>query len=239
MTVPLLEIKDLHVRFSGTSEPALNGLSLTVGAGEIYALFGPNGAGKTTAINTILGLLPPHRGEVLVAGSSVAAAPLAARARIAYLPESVSLYPLLNGIENLRYFLLLAGRGLSDTDCRDLLLEAGLPEAAHSRRSREYSKGMRQKVAVAVALARQAQLLLLDEPTSGLDPNAAAELARLLRASAERGMAVLMATHDIWRVNETATRMGILHGGRLVGEVDPKNFATAELEQRYLRRLAS
>lgn len=176
---------------------AVDGLSLTVAGGEIYALLGPNGAGKTTTINMLLGFIAPDRGTLQVAGRNVADDPAAARANIAYIPEQVQLYPQLSGIENLDYFSRLAGHRLSVADLGGMLKRVGLSPEAAIRRAGSYSKGMRQKVGIAIALAKRARVLLLDEPTSGLDPSASAEFVALLREVALEGVAVLMATHDL------------------------------------------
>jgi ABC-2 type transport system ATP-binding protein len=234
---PILEIKGVTKTFR--KSPAVVDLNLTIGAGEIYALLGPNGAGKTTTINMILGFLEPSEGEILVDGLSVVADPILTRSRIAYLPEMVALYPMLTGIENLHYFALLAGKDLDEATCRRLLTEAGLQTVAHDRRAGQYSKGMRQKVGVAVAKAKDASLLLFDEPTSGLDPSASSEFYAMLRDLASRGMAVLQTTHDLWRVHEAATHIGILRAGRLVEQVDPATSTPADLERIYIERLAA
>jgi ABC-2 type transport system ATP-binding protein len=234
---PVLEVRNVDKTFR--KSPAVVDLSLTLEAGAIYALLGPNGAGKTTTINMILGFIEPSAGEILVDGLSVRADPLATRARIAYLPEMVALYPMLTGIENLHYFGLLAGKDLDQPTCRKLLTEAGLQPSAHERRAGFYSKGMRQKVGVAIAKAKDASLLLFDEPTSGLDPAASSEFYAMLRELAGRGMAVLQTTHDLWRVHEAATHIGILRAGRLVQEVDPKTTTPADLERIYVERLAT
>lgn len=218
---------------------AVNDLTLQIDRGDVYALLGPNGAGKTTTINMILGFLAPDAGEILLDGQSVVAAALESRSRIAYLPETVSLYPMLNGIENLQYFALLAGRKLNDYSCRQLLTTAGLQPEAHERRAAFYSKGMRQKVGVAIARAKEATLLLLDEPTSGLDPSASVEFYLMLRDLARSGLAVLMATHDLWRVDQAATRIGILRAGVLTDEIDPRNIDAAALQDIYVQRLAA
>ncbi|WP_375275299.1 ABC transporter ATP-binding protein [Methylorubrum thiocyanatum] len=233
---PVLEIRAVVKRFGART--ALDGLNLTLRAGEVFALLGPNGAGKTTTINLILGFLKPDAGAVQVCGIEAGSDPAGARGHVAYIPEQVALYPSLSGIENLRYFATLAGLDLSVDASRRLLTEAGLPEEAHGRPAASYSKGMRQKVGIAVALARQARLLLLDEPTSGLDPSAAADFSVTVRHAAERGTAVLMATHDLYRVREMADRVGVLSRGRIVEEVDPKTLDHVALERLYIERLA-
>jgi ABC-2 type transport system ATP-binding protein len=149
------------------------------------------------------------------------------------------LHPSLSAIENLTYFALLAGRKIDVTTARRLLAEAGLQPEAHERHSASFSKGMRQKVGVAIALAKQANLLLLDEPTSGLDASAANDLSNVIRAASARGIAVLMATHDLFRVKDVAHRLGILRSGRLVDERDAATLDPVALEQLYLQRLAS
>lgn len=237
MTQDTLRLDRIVKRFGART--ALDHLELTLGAGEVFALLGPNGAGKTTTINLILGFIQADEGRVEVCGIDVARDPVAARGMIAYLPEQVALYPSLSGIDNLRYFTTVAGLTLGRAELSHLLLEAGLAEEAHRRKASTYSKGMRQKVGVAIALARNARLLLLDEPTSGLDPSASAEFSGLVRAAAARGVSVLMATHDLYRVHEVADRVGILSKGHLVREIDPQSVNHIELEQRYIGQLAA
>lgn len=232
--IPVLAMQGVCRRFG--PQVALDGLCLTLHAGDVYALLAPNGAGKTTTINLILGFLAPDAGTIAVCGQPAGAAEPHARGAVAYLPELVALYPELSGIENLRYFSLLASLELDDARLRALLAQAGLPAAAHGRAARTYSKGMRQKVGIAIALARQARLLLLDEPTSGLDPLAAADLSASLRAAAGGGMAILMATHDLYRIKEVATRVGVMHGGRIVRELDPDATDAGMREQLYIRQ---
>lgn len=237
MNTPVLQIRNVTKVFK--KNRAVDRLNLRLSAGDVYALLGPNGAGKTTTINLILGFLKPDEGDVFVNGQSVREAPLETRARIAYLPESVSLYPMLTGVENLHFFALLAGKDLDEVTCRRLLTEAGLQKEAHDRRAEGYSKGMRQKVGVAVAKAKEATLLLLDEPTSGLDPSASGEFYTMLKGLAERGLAVLMATHDLWRVDQAATRIGILRQGVLTEEIDPGKVNASALQEIYVSRLVA
>lgn len=213
---------------------ALDGLDLTVAAGEVYALLGANGAGKSTTIHLFLGFLTPDSGRATVDGLAVHTELAAARQRIAYIPEQVTLYPTLSGLENLRYFTELTGRTAQRTELLGYLTRAGLPGTAAEARVATYSKGMRQKVGIAIALAKRARALLLDEPTSGLDPKASHEFSRLLVELAGDGVAVLMATHDLFRAKEVAQRVGILRRGRLVRELDPGAVGHAELERIYL-----
>jgi ABC-2 type transport system ATP-binding protein len=233
----VLSITGVTKRFGAST--ALDGLELVLQAGEVYALLGPNGAGKTTTINLILGFLKADAGLVEVCGIDAALDPLGARHHIAYIPEQVALYPAMSGLDNLRYFTTLAGLTLDDARLTELLTEAGLAVEAQHRKAQSYSKGMRQKVGIAIALARAAKLLLLDEPTSGLDPSASAEFSRTVRAAAARGTAVLMATHDLYRIKELADRVGVLHRGRIVDDIDPAALDHVALEQLYIERLSA
>ncbi|WP_338849208.1 ABC transporter ATP-binding protein [Massilia sp. W12] len=233
---PTLHMDKVCRRFGKRS--TLDGLTLTLQAGEVYALLAPNGAGKTTTLNLILGFLQPDSGSIQVCGEMVGKHGLHTRRSIAYLPEQVAIYPELSGLENLRYFALLASLDLDHASLRRLLLQAGLHADAHDKPARSYSKGMRQKVGIAIAMAREAKLLLLDEPTSGLDPLAASDLSAILRAAAARGVTILMATHDLYRIKECATRVGVLQAGRIEREIDPRISDYAALEQVYMTELA-
>jgi len=230
-----LEASGLGKRFGDTR--ALVDLDLAVPPGEVVCLLGANGAGKTTTINLFLGFLEPDTGSALVEGIDVANSPLEARRRVAYLPESVALYPRLTGIENLAFFDKLAGGRSSRAELVALLRDAGLPDSAHDRRSSTYSKGMRQKVGIAIAMARQAKTLLLDEPLSGLDPSAANSLGRLIRSLRDQGSAVLMATHDIFRAKEIGDRIGIMMRGKLVNLLDAASLDAKQIESVYLDHL--
>jgi ABC-2 type transport system ATP-binding protein len=228
----MLKAEKLHKRYGGHT--ALSSLDLHVPAGEVYALLGPNGAGKTTTINCFLGFLRPDGGRALVNDRDPALTPEAARRQLAYIPEQVNLYGWFTGAENLEYFAELGGRRLTSGEQEAFLAEAGLQTDAFHQRVAEYSKGMRQKIGIAIALAKQAQALLLDEPTSGLDPRASYEFSRLLGALRTRGFAILMATHDIFRALDVATRVGIMVGGVLEKEIETTRVTPAELEALYL-----
>ena len=233
----LLTAENLTKRFNGVT--AVDDLSLTVASSEIFALLGPNGAGKTTTINCFLGFLTPDQGRVSVDGLDVGTHALETKRRLAYIPEQVNLYGHFSGVENLAYFSELAGASHNDAALRQFLSEAGLQTDAHDRRVSAYSKGMRQKVGIAMALAKSAKALILDEPTSGLDPSASHEFSVLLRRFAMRGAAVLMATHDLFRAREVATRVGIVRHGRLVHVLTAAELSHTDLEKVYLETMES
>jgi ABC-2 type transport system ATP-binding protein len=214
---------------------ALRGLDLRIAAGEVFCLLGANGAGKTTTIQLFLGFIEPTAGAARIGGLTVAERALETKALIAYIPENVMLYPNLTGLENLQFFTTLAGRpDATEGELRSSLARAGLPKEAADRRVGTYSKGMRQKVGIAMAMAKGARALLLDEPTSGLDPKASNEFSQLLSAMRDDGVAVLMATHDIFRSKEVGDRIGIMKHGELVATLATGDFSHADLERIYL-----
>jgi ABC-2 type transport system ATP-binding protein len=207
------------VRHSYGDRLVLRDLDLTVARGEIYALLGGNGAGKSTTLNALLGFLAPSAGTVRICGIDPVAQPAEARALLAYVPESVALYEHLTARENVDYFLALADAERGRDGVIDPALGAvGLPRHAWDKRVGGFSKGMRQKVAIALALARHVPVLLLDEPTSGLDPQATLEFNRLLATARERDVAILMVTHDLLSAVDIADRIGFLAGGRIEEE---------------------
>ncbi|MFZ1694333.1 MAG: ABC transporter ATP-binding protein [Flavobacteriales bacterium] len=233
----MIHINGLHKRYG--AHHALRDLSLKVAAGEVYGLLGPNGAGKSTTIRILLGFEPFEEGSVQVGGHSVRDQAEAARRITGYIPENVELYPYLSGLENLDHFARLSGAALGKDGLREALLKCGLDGSHHNKRLSTYSKGMRQKVGIAIALARKAQVLLLDEPASGLDPAASRELGLLLRELAQGGTTVLMASHDLFRVRETCDRVGILQQGRIVQEMEASSIDAAGLERAYMAQLTA
>ncbi len=234
--VPLLEARGLSKRYGATQ--ALDALDLAIAPGEVYCLLGPNGAGKTTTINLFLGFVAPSAGQALIGGADVSTHDRETKRRTAYIPEQVMLYRNLSGLENLEYFTALGGKGPPVRErLTEILVQAGLEREAVGRRVAEYSKGMRQKVGVAIAIAKDADALLLDEPTSGLDPKASNEFSALVERLRNRGVAVLMATHDLFRAKETGTRVGIMRYGRLVTELSTDEIGHADLERIYLEHM--
>jgi ABC-2 type transport system ATP-binding protein len=216
---------------------ALDSLTLDIAPGEIFCLLGQNGAGKTTTINCFLGFTEPTSGKALINGLDVGQHSIESKKHLAYLPEVVMLYPNLTGLENLDYFSRLAGFKHENGQLRTFLETAGLSESDFNRRVAGYSKGMRQKVGIAIAVAKNAKALFLDEPTSGLDPKASNDFSNLLLKLKNDGVAVLMATHDIFRAKDVATRIGIMKDGRLVNILDNTRdvLHAKEIEDIYLQ----
>lgn len=232
----MLEAINLTKKYNGTT--ALDSLNLRIEAGEIYCLLGANGAGKTTTINLFLNFIEPTSGEATINGLDVTKNSLETKKFIAYIPEQVNLYKNLTGLENLEYFTSLAGKSnYSKDELRQFLIDSGLQQEAIDKRISGYSKGMRQKVGIALAVAKKAEVLLLDEPTSGLDPSASNEFSVLLSNLSKQGVAILMATHDLFRAKETGTRVGIMKHGKLVAEMTTDEIGHADLEKIYLEHI--
>lgn len=232
-TPPIL-IDDLTVGYG--EQRVLDRLSLRVPAGSITALLGGNGAGKSTTLATLLGFVRAQSGTVLVAGIDPGTNPDAARRRMAYLPENVALYEHLSAVENADYLLALSDERKERGAITEALAAAGLQQRAWDQRLGGFSKGMRQKVAIAVALLRDVPVLLLDEPTSGLDPRATADFNALVQAVRDRGTAVLMVTHDLLSAADVADRIGFLEAGRITDEAEargPERFDVRALHARF------
>ncbi|MFK7865646.1 MAG: ABC transporter ATP-binding protein [Pseudohongiellaceae bacterium] len=214
MTEYALKAKDLKVVRG--KKTVLSGMSFEVKKGEVFALLGGNGAGKSTTLLTFMGLLKPSSGDAEVFGQSAALEPVAVRKQIAYLPESAALYEHLNAWENLNYFLSLGQSRPDKSNLIAALDSVNLPEESRDQPLSSYSKGMRQKVAIALALLRETAVLLLDEPTSGLDPSAVEDFHAIIENLAKTGVAILMVTHDLYGACQVAHRVGLLRAGQLV-----------------------
>ena len=232
-------IQLLNVNKSFKGQLAVQNLNLQVRAGEILGLLGANGAGKSTTINLLLGFLTPDSGTVKIDEKETSSQVAEVRQLVGYIPENVNLYPYLSGLENLDYFCKLAGLQYSKTELQEVLSTCGLQPEAHQKKVSEYSKGMRQKVGIAIAYAKKAKVYLLDEPASGLDPLASNELSELLTKLAADGATILMASHDIFRVREVCHRIGILKHGALVKELRSEEVSANELEQLYLQYMTN
>ncbi len=231
-------LEAINLQKSYGDHEALKGLNLSINKGDIYCLLGANGAGKTTTINLFLNFIDPTGGTAKVNNIDVSEEPLETKRYLAYIPEQVMLYPNLTGLENIEYFARLGGHDeYGEDDLRGFLTQCGLQAEAAGRRIGTYSKGMRQKVGVAIAIAKQAKALLLDEPTSGLDPKASNEFSELLKRLQEDGAAILMATHDLFRAKETGTRIGIMRDGILMEELTTDEVSHSDIEGIYLEHM--
>lgn len=204
-------------------------IMLTVGPGTAYALAGANGAGKTTLISVCLGYLAPDQGEARICGIDVLREPVAAKAKVAYVPEVTRLYPHLSGDQNVQFFEGLMGRKRTRSEIAAVAAQVGFPPERLADLVGIYSKGMRQKLAIAIGLLKGADLFLLDEPTAGLDPKASLDLARTVRDLCAAGKAVLFSSHDVNSIGITADRVGVLREGRLVLEESSASFAARSM----------
>jgi ABC-2 type transport system ATP-binding protein len=233
--MPVLQAILLGKQYNGTA--ALSNLNLTIDKGEIFCLLGQNGAGKTTTINLFLGFTEASSGKALINETEVKPNDSCTKKMIAYIPEVVQLYGNLNGTENLDFFSRLAGFKYSKEMLTGFLNKAGLQVEAHRNRLSTYSKGMRQKVGIAIALSKNADVLFMDEPTSGLDPKATAEFTDICKDLAAGGKTILMASHDIFNAVNVGTRIGIMKQGTLVHTVETSDITATELQQLYLETI--
>jgi ABC-2 type transport system ATP-binding protein len=219
------------------SHQALNQLNLTVNPGEVFCLLGQNGAGKTTTINLFLGFIEPSSGKILIDNEEISAHDDKRRKHLAYIPEVVMLYSNLSAIENLDYFSKLAGFNYGTSSLIGFLKQCGLQEAAHHKHLSGFSKGMRQKVGIAIALAKNAKIILMDEPTSGLDPKATAEFTQLVKQLAAEDKSILMATHDIFNAVNVGSHIGIMKQGELIHTLKASDITAADLQELYLQTI--
>lgn len=234
---PALALTGLSKSFG---RPAVDGLDLTVGRGEFYALLGPNGAGKTTTLRMVAGLLAPDAGRIEVLGIDLAADPAAAKRKLAYLPDDPMLYGKLKPVEYLEFVAGLWGvdAKVAEPRARQLLELLDLAQHAHEL-TEGFSRGMKQKLALAGALIHEPELLILDEPLTGLDAGAARQVKDLLLSHVARGGTVILTTHILEVAERLAQRIGIIQHGRLIAEgtLDQLRMATpgATLEELFLR----
>ena len=230
----MLEAIDLTKRYED-EVLALDHLNLKVEGGELFALLGANGAGKTTTINLMLNFIDPTDGTAQINGIDVTRRPLDAKQYVSYLPENVLLYGNLTAVQNLDFFAKLGGkRNLSREDYYMAMRRVGLPERSFAMRVRKFSKGMRQRLGIAIVTVKDAPVVIMDEPTSGLDPKGAADFCDLLRELRDEGKAIFMSTHDVFRARDIADRVGIMKEGHLVMVRDREDLKYENLEEIYL-----
>ncbi len=239
----MITVKGLTKRFANLV--AVEDLNLQVGPGELFGFLGPNGAGKTTTIRMMVGILKPTAGSVVIAGHDLSAAPVAAKASLAYVPDEPALYEKLSGREFLRLVAEIYRLPLEPADARigELLEVFGLTAQADDLLG-SYSHGMRQKVSLAAGLLHDPKVLVLDEPTVGLDPKSARLVKDILREFCRRGGAVFMSTHILEVAQAMCTRVGIIDHGRLVAagtldELRRAAGASGGLEEVFLHLTGS
>jgi len=213
---PALEVRGLTKTFE---RPAVDHLDLTIRAGEFYALLGPNGAGKTTTLRMVVGLLRPDEGAISVFGGDALADPIAAKRQVAWVSDEPMIYDKLTPLEYLAFVAGLWGVDpvVSEPAARNLLISLGLEPHLHQR-CEGFSKGMRQKVALAGALVHDPRLIILDEPLTGLDAVSARHVKGLLGERVRAGCTVIMTTHILEVAERMADRIGVIASGRLVAE---------------------
>ncbi|NHN46240.1 ABC transporter ATP-binding protein [Halostella sp. JP-L12] len=193
---------------------ALRDVDLTVQEGEIYGFLGPNGAGKSTTINAILDFIDPTSGTVEVFGKDVSAESVEVRRHVGVLPEGFDVYDRLTGRQHLEF--AVESKGTND-DPEALMERTGILDAA-DRKAGGYSKGMAQRLVLAMALVGDPDLLILDEPSTGLDPNGARRMREIIREERDRGATVFFSSHILGQVEAVCDRVGILRDGELVAE---------------------
>jgi ABC-2 type transport system ATP-binding protein len=230
----MLETKDLTKKYED-GLVALDHLNLKIEPGEIFCMFGANGAGKTTAINLFLGFIPPSEGTALIEGVDVVKEPLKSKEYVAFVSENVMLYGNFSAYQNLDYFSKLAGkRNLTKADYAEVMKKAGLQEEAFDMRIKNFSKGMRQKLGIAVAILKDAPNLILDEPTSGLDPRSGQEFLELLLELKAKEKSIFMSSHDIFRAKYIADRVGFMLQGKLVMTKTKEELKGEDLNKLYV-----
>ena len=213
---PALQLRSLRKAFG---RPAVDGIDLQVRRGELYALLGPNGAGKTTTLRMVTGLLAPDSGQVEVFGIDLAAHPSAAKQKMAYLPDDPMLYGKLKPTEYLEFVAGLWGIAPEEAEPRARRLLDWLDLTKHAHELTEgFSRGMKQKLALAGALIHEPELLILDEPLTGLDAAAARQVKDLLVSHVAKGGTVILTTHILEVAERMAQRIGIIRQGRLIAE---------------------
>ncbi len=226
---PALAVRGLRKSFD---RPAVDGLDLTVRAGEFYTLLGPNGAGKTTTLRLVAGLLRPEAGSISIFGVDALADPVAAKQVVAWVSDEPMIYDKLTPFEYLEFVAGLWSIEARTAKARaeDLVGWLGLGPHAHQR-CEGFSRGMRQKVALAGALVHDPRLIILDEPLTGLDAGSARQVKDVLLARVRAGGTVLMTTHILEVAERMAERIGVIAGGRLIAE-----GTLAELRRRAGRQ---
>jgi len=236
----MIELNNLTKRYGRFT--AVDGINLTIPAGELYGMLGPNGAGKTTTMRMIAGILQPTAGSIRIAGIDLRTDPIGAKSRLGFIPDRPFVYDKLTGAEFLRFVAGLYGQGGVVIDRRiDELLELFELLPWRDELTESYSHGMRQKLIISSALLHRPEVIVVDEPMIGLDPKSARLLKDLLRQFVNRGGTVLMSTHTLEIAEAMCDRIAIVQGGKIVaaGTMDELRVQTstgdASLEELFLK----
>ena len=236
----MIDIRQLVFRYD--DQPVLDGVDLSIAAGDYYALAGENGAGKTTLIRILLDLIRGiESGSIRIAGQE--RTDRRARERLVYLPEKFDLPPEVTGWQYLRFVAGVYRQALSRERVAGLCAQMSLDEQRLDDRTRGYSKGMKQKLGLVSCFMLDLPLVILDEPLSGLDPKARFCFKQLLRAEKARGRTLFYSTHLLADAEEICDRFGILHGGRIIFDGAPasalERFGADSLEAAYMRAIGA
>lgn len=210
--MPVITTTDLTKQYE--NQTAVQGLNLEVQSGEIYGFLGPNGAGKSTTINMLMDYVYPTAGEIRILGLDPHQDLVDVHQRVGILPDRFSVYDQLTGRQHLSYII---DSKSADENPIDLLSRVGLSDAANQRAG-DYSRGMQQRLALAMALVGEPELLILDEPFTGLDPHGARAIRKLVEEENERGATVFFSSHVLGQVELVCDRIGILNEGQLIAE---------------------
>ena len=217
----------------------LDQLTFTVRPGEIYCLLGPNGSGKSTTIDLLFGFIKPVRGSATVCGFDTVTHSAEVRKHTALVSDRTALYDGLSAVEHIALFAALSGRkDLNRLDYLRLLRSVSLPEGSFDQKVGKFSKGMKHKLTMAIAILKDAPVLLVDEPAGGLDPVSTYEQGYLLAKMRKGGKTILMATHDALRAHQLADTVGVLRDGVLILQLKRPEFLHEGLKTIYLRHLA-
>lgn len=235
----MLRLENLSKEYENNVK-AVSNMNLHIKGAEIFALLGANGAGKTTTMMLILGFTPPTEGTAYICGIDIRKDPLEAKKHVAFVSENVRLYGNFTGTQNIRFFTnLMPGRKVTDDEISTTLAMVGLAEEAWKRRVKGYSKGMRQRLGIAIAILKDTEVILLDEPTSGLDPKGGKEFLDILRSLKAQNKAIFMSTHDIFRAHDIADRVGIMNQGVLRTVLGREELDGLDLEEAYIHHVTT
>jgi ABC-2 type transport system ATP-binding protein len=230
--VPIIEAQDLHKRYNGRI--AIDGVSISVHAGEVVGLLGPNGAGKTTTLSVLSGVIAPDSGRVSIAGYDLAASPRYARSSLGLVPQSLALYPRLTALENLLFFGRMEGLTSYDAlnRARGLLEQVGLSDRCDDMVG-DFSGGMKRRLNIACGMLHFPAAIMLDEPTAGVDPQSRGRIFAVIESAAQAGGAILYSTHYMEEAERLCNRIVLIDHGSIVAQgTDAELIALAGTEPR-------